>query len=68
MDEILIHFRLVGDEARALHILAAAEERRPREQIRYLLRQELVRRGLLRNEGQAQEHAVGRGGEGDGQQ
>jgi len=47
VDEILIHFRLVGNEARALQALAAQEARKPREQVRYILRQELARRGLL---------------------
>jgi len=45
--EVLIHFRLVGPEAEALQRLARQEERKPRDQARYILRQELVRRGLL---------------------
>ena len=47
-DEVLIRFRLVGDEARALCALSAEELRRPRDQIRFMLRQELERRGLLK--------------------
>jgi hypothetical protein len=47
MEEVLIRFRLVGDEAQALRRLSAEELRNPREQIRYILRRELVRRGLL---------------------
>jgi len=47
MDEVLIHFRLVGDEARALCELSARELRKPRDQVRLALREELHRRGLL---------------------
>jgi hypothetical protein len=47
MDEVLIRFRLVGDEARALRELSANELRDPRDQARFVLRQELEKRGLL---------------------
>jgi hypothetical protein len=47
VDEVLIRFRLVGTEAQALQALAVQEVRKPREQVRYILRQELARRGLL---------------------
>jgi len=50
MDEVLIRFRLVGNEARALRDLCAKELREPRDQARLLLRQELKRRGLLTTE------------------
>jgi hypothetical protein len=46
-NEVLIHFRLVGDEAQAMHKLSVQEFRRPRDQARHILRQELERRGLL---------------------
>lgn len=47
MDEVLVRFRLVGDEARALRELAEQEWRDPRDQVRFVLRNELERRGLL---------------------
>lgn len=47
MEEVLIRFRLVKDEAQALQQLSSAELRNPREQVRYILRRELERRGLL---------------------
>lgn len=47
MDEVLVRFRLVGDEARALRELAEQEWREPRDQVRFVLRNELKRRGLL---------------------
>jgi len=47
MEDVLINFRLVGDEARALRELALDQVRRPRDQVRHLLRCELERRGLL---------------------
>lgn len=47
MADILVRFRLVGDEAEALEKLAGAEFRHPRDQVRFLLLQELSRRGLL---------------------
>lgn len=46
-DDILIRFRLVGSEANGLRRMALDEVRRPRDQIRYLLREELKARGLL---------------------
>ena len=46
-DQVLIRFRLVGDEAKALHKLSVAEMRSPREQTHFILRCELERRGLL---------------------
>ena len=48
MEEVLIHFRLVGDEAKALLESSIAECRRPREQVRYILRESLKERGLLK--------------------
>lgn len=47
MDDVLIRFRLVGDEARALRSLAATDLRDPRDQVRYIVRDVLVSRGLL---------------------
>jgi len=46
-DEVLIHFRLVGEEARALRAWAASEFRDPRAQMRYILRAGLQEQGLL---------------------
>lgn len=48
--DIMVRFRLSGDEAEALEKLADVEFRLPREQVRFLLRQELVRRGFLNAE------------------
>lgn len=62
---ILIRFRLVGDEAKALHKLSAAEMRSPRDQTRLILRRELERRGLLPADEQNGEARAG-GGNGDG--
>lgn len=53
MDDVLIRFRLVGDEAQALRELSSAEMRTPREQTRYLVRRELLKRGLLPSIGQS---------------
>jgi hypothetical protein len=47
MDELVIHFRLTGAEARALSALALAETRRPQQQVRHIVRTELIRLGLL---------------------
>ena len=44
---IVIRFRLEGAEAEALRTLSAAEMRNPRNQTRFILRRELVQRGLL---------------------
>jgi hypothetical protein len=49
MDEVVVRFRLVSDEARALRRLSAEELRQPRDQVRYILRRELVQRGLLQD-------------------
>lgn len=46
-EEILIRFRLVGDEAQALRTWASEELRKPRDQLHYILRQELLRHGRL---------------------
>lgn len=46
-NDVLIRFRLVGQEAKALLAWAAAEHRHPREQVRFLLQREFRRRGLL---------------------
>lgn len=45
-DEVLIRFRLIGEEAKALKAWAADELRRPTDQVRYLLRRELEKQGL----------------------
>lgn len=50
MSDLLVRFRLVGSEAEALEKLADQEFRHPKDEIRYLLRQELVRQGLLNSE------------------
>jgi hypothetical protein len=47
MDDVLIRFRLVGDEARALRELSVRELRSPRDQVRLILRKELERLGFL---------------------
>ena len=46
MEDILIHFRVKGDEAEALQDVIVWI-RRPRDQVRHILRNELIRRGLL---------------------
>lgn len=51
MDEVPIRFRLVGDEAQGLRLMAVEELRTPRDQLRLLLRKELHRRQLLRPPG-----------------
>jgi len=45
-DQVLIHFRLFGKEAKALKAWAADERRRPTDQVRYLLRRELEKQRL----------------------
>ena len=45
-DQVLIHFRLFGKEAKVLKAWAADERRRPTDQVRYLLRRELEKQGL----------------------
>jgi hypothetical protein len=47
MSDILIRFRLFGNEAEAFRKLSSKEFRSPREQAHYIIRQELARRGLL---------------------
>ncbi len=46
-DEVLIHFRLVGAEARALRRLSIMEMRKPSHQVKFMVRKELQERGLL---------------------
>ena len=46
-EEILIRFRLVGQEAHALRQWSAKEMRHPRDQVRHILTQELCRHGWL---------------------
>ncbi len=58
---VLIHFRLVGDEAEALRTLSAAEMRNPRDQTRFILRRELAHRGLLPTDAPARESRAGGG-------
>ena len=66
-EDVLVHFRLIGDEAVALRRLAAAELRKPAQQTRFILRQELARRGLLPQEHAQQGAQHGQaGGNGDG--
>lgn len=50
-DEVVIRFRLIGDEAVALRKWSAEELRNPRDQLRHILRQELNQRGLLPSDG-----------------
>ena len=50
MEDILIRFRLIGDEAKALCKLSAIETRKPRDQVRHILREALEQRGLLESE------------------
>jgi len=52
VDELLVHFRLSGDEARALRELSHSELRDPRDQVRFILRRELAARGLLNEDAQ----------------
>jgi hypothetical protein len=47
MEDVLIRFRLMNDEAQALYKLSSNELRQPRDQVRYILRRELKRLGLL---------------------
>lgn len=47
MDSVLINFRLMGDEAKALRKLAGKEFRRPAEQVMFLLRRKLEQEGYL---------------------
>jgi len=47
VDTVRVHFYVIDDEARALRKLAYLELRTPRDQVRFMLRQELTRRGLL---------------------
>jgi hypothetical protein len=54
MEQVLVRFRLIGDEAKALQKLSAQEMRHPREQTRYILRQELQKRGLLSSDHDAE--------------
>ncbi len=56
MNKVLIGFRLTGDEATALMALSARELRDPSDQVRYMLRAELERRGLLKAEANYEEH------------
>lgn len=46
-DQVLIRFRLTDDEARSLRELSAAQLRRPRDQVRIIVRRELERLGYL---------------------
>ena len=46
-DEVVIRFRLVGDEARALRVWSTEQVRRPRDQLLHILRKELMRQGYL---------------------
>ena len=48
MEDTLIRFRLVNDEAQALRRLSINEARRPVDQARYILRQRLIELGYLR--------------------
>jgi len=48
---VLVHFRLMGDEAKALHDLCAQEMREPAQQTRFLLIQDLKRLGWLSDDG-----------------
>ena len=45
MDECLIHFRLIGDDATAFKALCAQDMRKPSQEARYLVMCELARRG-----------------------
>ena len=45
--DVLIRFRLLGGEARALRRLSVEELRNPRDQVRHILLGELEKRGLL---------------------
>lgn len=47
MEDMLIHFRLVGEEARAFREFSRQELRKPNEQVRFIIRHELERHGLL---------------------
>lgn len=43
MDEVLIHFRLMGPEAKALKKWASDQSRKPSDQVRHVIRRELGR-------------------------
>lgn len=47
MNDVLIRFRLVGQQAEALTRWAASKLRSPADQVRFVLMTELERRGLL---------------------
>lgn len=47
MEDILIRFRLMDDEAQAFRKLSLNEARRPVDQARYILRQRLIELGYL---------------------
>lgn len=47
MEDILIRFRVMNDEAQALRKLSSKELRKPGAQVHYILRCELERLGLL---------------------
>jgi hypothetical protein len=47
MNDVLIRFRLVGDEAQALVQWSSNELRSPQQQVKYVLRREFERLGLL---------------------
>ena len=44
MDECLVHFRLIGDDATAFKALCAQDVRKPSQEARYLIMCELARR------------------------
>jgi len=48
MEDVLIRFRLVGEEAQAFREFSRQELRKPNEQVRFIIRRELERRGLVR--------------------
>ncbi|MEM7033910.1 MAG: hypothetical protein AAF629_30490 [Chloroflexota bacterium] len=47
MKQVLINFRLIGEEADALKAIAAQQLRHPRDYVRWILRQELIKQGLV---------------------
>ncbi|MBE7469630.1 MAG: hypothetical protein DPW09_17830 [Anaerolineae bacterium] len=47
MEQLLINFLLMGEEAKALRKLSLSELRKPVEQVRWILRKELEEKGYL---------------------
>jgi hypothetical protein len=49
MNDTFLTIKLDPEEAEALNRMSRAEYRRPKEQVRFIIRQELVRRGFFQD-------------------